>query len=55
MAHKAPGKAFREGISLIDLFKMFPDEETATAWFECLKWGKDLNIFVVLVAVAWTK
>ena len=43
MAHKAPGKAFREGISLIDLFKMFPDEETATTWFEGLKWGKDLE------------
>ena len=25
MAHKAPGKHHREGISLMKLFKMFPD------------------------------
>ena len=32
--HKAPGKAYREGISLIELFEMFPDDATATKWFE---------------------
>ena len=25
MAHKAPGKSFREGISLVQIFRMFPD------------------------------
>ena len=30
-AKNAPGKAFRKGISLIDLFEMFPDDTTAEA------------------------
>ena len=29
MTHKAPGKHHREGISLIRLSKMFPDDATA--------------------------
>ena len=32
MAHKAPGKSFREGISLVQIFRMFPDDATAEAW-----------------------
>lgn len=36
---KAPGKAHREGIDLLELMKMFPDEETATRWFESIVWG----------------
>ncbi len=35
---KAPGKSHREGISLIELFDMFPDEETAARWFEDVRW-----------------
>ena len=35
---KGPGKAHREGVSLIDLGDMFPDEATATAWFESYVW-----------------
>ena len=38
MAKKAPGKNHREGISLIELAEMFPDEATATKWFEALIW-----------------
>ena len=38
MAHDAPGKAHREGISLIDMFNMFPDNDTATKWFESVVW-----------------
>jgi len=38
MAQKAPGKSHREGISLIELMALFPDEETATAWFENAVW-----------------
>ncbi len=34
----APGKSHREGISLIKLFEMFPDEESATDWFETTRW-----------------
>ena len=36
----APGKHYRDGISLIELFKMFPDEQTAEAWFENERWGE---------------
>ena len=32
MAHKAPGKAQREGITVVQLADMFPDEDTAAAW-----------------------
>ena len=39
MAHKAPGKAHREGITLVELMDMFPNEVTATAWFESVFWG----------------
>ena len=37
----APGKSHREGISLFELFEMFPDEETAVKWFEAQRWGED--------------
>ena len=30
---KAPGKPFRKGISLAELFQQFPDNATAEAWF----------------------
>ena len=34
----APGKSYREGISLLDLAEMFPDEAAAIAWFEQTMW-----------------
>ena len=40
MAHPAPGKSHREGISLFELTEMFPDEASATAWFERMVWPK---------------
>ena len=36
---KAPGKAHREGLTLLQLFDMFPDEDTATKWFESVYWA----------------
>ena len=33
-----PGKANREGISIMQLTAMFPDEASATVWFEALVW-----------------
>ena len=39
MAHKAPGKHFRKGISLVELFQMFPDNETAEKWFVETRWS----------------
>ena len=35
---KAPGKAHREGISIMELTEMFPDEESAAKWFEETRW-----------------
>ena len=36
--HKGPGKANRAGIPLLALMDMFPDENTATQWFEAQVW-----------------
>ena len=38
MATNAPGMHFREGISLIKLFEMFPDDAAAEAWFIHTRW-----------------
>ena len=38
MTKKAPGKSHREGITLVQLMDMFPDEATATKWFEGVVW-----------------
>lgn len=35
---KAPGKHYRQGISLIELFEMFPDEAAARVWLESEIW-----------------
>ena len=34
----SPGKAHRTGISLAELFEMFPDEDSARKWFEGNRW-----------------
>lgn len=39
MAQKAPGNAHSKGISIIELSKMFPDEESARKWFESRVWS----------------
>ena len=38
MAHEAPGKHFRKGISLIEVMRTFPDDATAAAWFVNVRW-----------------
>ena len=38
MTHKAPGKHFRKGLSLVEVFKMFPDNATAEEWFVAQRW-----------------
>ena len=38
MNHTGPGKAFRKGVSLVDLFDMFPDDEAAKDWFTQTRW-----------------
>ena len=32
------GKHYRQGISLLKLFEMFPDEAAARSWFESIRW-----------------
>ena len=38
MPRKAPGKAHREGITIVQLMDMFPTEDAATEWFESVVW-----------------
>ncbi len=38
MGQQAPGKSFRKGITIAELFKMFPDNHTAQKWFEDRIW-----------------
>ena len=35
---KVPGKASRVGITLLQILEMFPDEKSATRWFEAVYW-----------------
>ena len=39
---KAPGKGYRDGITLAGLFDMFPNEASAHQWFVRERWGKDV-------------
>ena len=39
MTQTAPGQSHRKGISIMELFKMFPDDETAEKWFEKSRWA----------------
>ena len=43
MGQKAPGKEPPRRHHLIELAEMFPDEATATAWFEALIWPDHLR------------
>ena len=38
MARNAPGKHYREGITLVEMFRMFPDDAAAQKWFEEQRW-----------------
>ena len=38
MAHKAPGKSDRKGLTMVQLCDMFPDENSARQWFESRVW-----------------
>ena len=37
--HQAPGRADREGMSVIELFQMFPDDASARTWLEDIRWN----------------
>ena len=38
MSHKGLGKHYRKGITLIEIFRMFPDDATAEKWFTDVRW-----------------
>ena len=38
MTSNAPGKAHRDGLSLMDALRMFPDDATAESWFTAKRW-----------------
>ncbi len=38
MAQKAPGRSHREGLTILELFQMFPDDASAETWFEEQRW-----------------
>ena len=38
MSSKAPGKSHRTGISMVELFRRFPDDATVEAWFIERRW-----------------
>ncbi|MYA43037.1 MAG: IS1595 family transposase [Gemmatimonadetes bacterium] len=42
MTQKAPGQAQREGITLPELFKMFPNDDAAEAWFVAERWPNEI-------------
>ena len=43
MANTAPGKHFRKGITIIELFEMFPDDDTAEQWFVKCRWPNGIR------------
>ena len=38
MAQSGPGKSFREGLSLTEIFRMFPNDDAAEPWFAEARW-----------------
>ena len=38
MAYKAPGKHYRDGLSLVELTRLFPDDAAAESWFTEQRW-----------------
>ena len=35
---QAPGKFFRKGMTIMEMFEMFPDDKTAEQWFINIRW-----------------
>ena len=53
MTSKAPGKHFRTGTSLVDLFDKFPSDGAAERWFVGLRWPNGIAcVYCGSVAVA---
>jgi len=42
MMQREPGKHYRKGLSLIEIFQIFPDNTMAEKWFMEARWGDDI-------------
>ena len=40
---KGPGKSYRKGMSLVELFKKFPNDDIAEEWFIQARWGDQVE------------
>ena len=40
---KAPGKWFREGVPVVQVMEVFPDDATAEAWFAKCRWPNGME------------
>ena len=38
MAHEAPGKHYRKGLSILEVLQMFPNDAEASKWFISVRW-----------------
>ena len=43
MSKKGPGKSHRTGISMVEIFRRFPDDATAEAWFVNRRWPHGIS------------
>ena len=43
MAKKGPGRAERQGVSVVELFEMFPNDVAAEQWFEQQRWPNGIT------------
>ena len=43
MARNAPDKHYREGLSIVELMDVFPDDATAEAWFVKTRWPEGIR------------
>lgn len=54
MAKNVPGKHYRNGITLVELFQLFPDDATAEKWFVECGWADGIRC-AYLARISTTK
>lgn len=52
--HRAPGRSDRQGLSLAELFRRFPDDAAAEAWFIDRRWPDGCAVRIVTVTMRRT-
>lgn len=43
MSRTGPGKSYRKGLSVVELFKKFPDDRAAEKWFIQARWPNGVH------------